>query len=298
LLATTGSALVFTTDIEADGTVSLRFGDNTFGRRPLPGTQFTASYRVGIGTAGHIGPDKLFHLALPLPEVTEVRNITAGEGGRNPETNAQIRKRAPFLFKTQERAVTREDYQTLGRRVAGIQDVSCAYIHTGSWITTFALPDPEGRIETSDALRTALRDHYEVFRLAAHDVEVSSPVYVPLEITLHVCVAPNASRSQVRQQLLRLFSSRRLPDGSLGLLHPNRFRAGETFHLSPLIAAAQKLDGVIAAKALRFRRFGDPRTSGLGDRKLTFSRTEIARVDNNISNPANGVFEVEMDGGR
>ncbi|WP_232312679.1 baseplate J/gp47 family protein [Enterovibrio coralii] len=138
LLAVDESASVFTTEIERDGKVYLRFGDNTFGRRPLPETRFTATYRVGIGSAGHIGPDKLYHLARSLPEVTEVRNVTPGEGGRNPETNAEIRKRAPFLFKTQERAVTREDYQTLGRRVSGVQDVSCAYIHTGSWITTFA----------------------------------------------------------------------------------------------------------------------------------------------------------------
>lgn len=298
LLAADRSALVFTPEIERNGLVSLRFGDNVYGRRPLPGTQFTATYRVGVGTAGHIGADKLYHLALPIPEVTEVRNITPGVGGRNPETHAEIRKRAPFLFKTQERAVTREDYQTLGRRVAGIQDVTCAYIHTGSWMTTFALPDPEGRVEVSDSLQTTLRNHYEKFRLVAHDVDVSSPVYVPLEVTLHVCVAPNASKSHVRQRLLTLFSPNRLADGSLGLLHPDRFRAGETLHLSPWLAAAQNVEGVIAAKATRFRRFGDARTSGLADRKLTFGRTEIARVDNDVSHPGNGVFLLDMDGGR
>lgn len=298
LLAVDSAATVFTTEIERNGRASLRFGDNVFGKRPLPDTTLSATYRVGLGSEGQIGADKLHHLAMVMPSVTEVRNVTPGEGARNRESNAQIRKRAPFLFKTQERAVTREDYQTLGRRFSGIQDVSCAYIHTGSWITTFALPDPEGRVEVSQTLRTQLRDHYEKFRLAAHDVAVSSPVYVPLEITLHVCVAPNASKSHVRQRLSKLFSARQLPDGSLGLLHPDRFRAGETLHLSPWIAAAQNVEGVIAAKMTRFRRFGDARTSGLAERKLTFARTEIARVDNDASHPGNGVFALDMDGGR
>lgn len=298
LLASDDSAFVFTTEIERDGRVYLRFGDNVFGHRPLPETQFLATYRVGNGEAGNIGADKLYHLALPIPQVAEVRNITPGEGGRNPETNAEIRKRAPFIFKNQERAVTREDYQTLGRRVTGLQDVSCAYIHTGSWVTTFALPDPEERVDVPQTLRSTLRDHYEKFRLAAHDIEVSSPVYVPLEVTLHVCVAPNASKSYVRQQLLKLFSPSRLLDGSLGLLHPDRFRAGETLHLSPWIAAAQHVEGVVAAKIIRFRRFGDPRTSGLADRKLKFGRTEIARIDNDFSHPGHGVFLLDMDGGR
>ncbi|PML76318.1 baseplate J/gp47 family protein [Enterovibrio norvegicus] len=298
ILASDSAARVFKPEVERDGAVSLRFGDNVFGRRPLSGTAFSATYRVGIGSAGHIGADKLHHLALALPEVTAVRNITAGAGGRNPETNANIRKRAPFLFKTQERAVTREDYKTLGQRLAWIQDVSCAYVHTGSWITTFALPDPKGRVGMLDEQRTELRHHYEKYRLAAHDVEVSTPVYVPLEITLHVCLAKNASKSHVRQVLLKLFSAKRLTNGRLGLLHPDQFRAGETLHLSPLIAAAQNVEGVIAAKATRFRRFGDPRTNGLSERKLKFSRTEIARVDNDMSHPGNGVFLLDMEGGR
>ncbi|WP_232312680.1 hypothetical protein [Enterovibrio coralii] len=134
--------------------------------------------------------------------------------------------------------------------------------------------------------------------MAAHDVEVSTPSYVPLEVTLHVCVAPNTSKSHVRQRLLALFSPHRLPNGAMGLLHPDRFKAGETLHLSPWLAAAQHVEGVIAAKATRFRRFGDPRTSGLVDRKLTFSRTEIARVDNDVSHPGNGVFLLDLDGGR
>ncbi|WP_035017332.1 hypothetical protein, partial [Enterovibrio norvegicus] len=58
------------------------------------------------------------------------------------------------------------------------------------------------------------------------------------------------------------------------------------------------VEGVIAAKATRFRRFGDPRTSGLSERKLKFSRTEIARVDNDMSHPGNGVFLLDMEGGR
>ncbi|MEZ8140834.1 baseplate J/gp47 family protein [Enterovibrio sp. FF113] len=298
LLASDASARVFTAEIERDNSASLRFGDNQFGRRPLSGTAFSARYRVGLGTSGHIGPDKLHHLAINLPEVIEVRNITAGAGGRNRETNAAIRKRAPFLFKTQERAVTREDYQTLGRRVEWVQDVSCAYVHTGSWITTFALPDPKGRIGVTEDQRTQLRGHYETFRLAAHDVAVSTPVYVPLEITLHVCVAPNASKSHVRQRLLTIFSPQRQANGALGLLHPDQFRAGQILHLSPMLAAAQNVEGVIAAKATRFRRFGDPRTSGLTGRKLLFGRTEIARVDNDASHPGNGVFLLDLEGGR
>src|SRR5262249_60983436 len=43
---------VFVAEVEADGTVLLRFGDGRHGLRPESGTAFTATYRVGVGVAG------------------------------------------------------------------------------------------------------------------------------------------------------------------------------------------------------------------------------------------------------
>jgi len=298
LLASGDFAPAFTTEIERDGSVQLRFGDGIHGRRPVAGTFFLADYRVGNGKSGNIGADKLRHLAVDLPEVISVRNVIPARGGRDAETIAELRRRAPFAYRRQERTVTRADYKEVGKRLDWVQDIAASFVHTGSWLTAFAVADPVDRLGLTFELEDELRAHYEPFRMAGRDLEIESPDYVPLEITLRICVAARSLRSPVRTSLQRVFSSTRNPDGSLGFFHPDNFQFGETLHLSSIIAAAQAVTGVSSVTATRFRRLGDSRTSGLVLRKLTFARREIPRVDNDPSNQGNGVLQLDLVGGR
>lgn len=298
LLASGPFAPVFTTEIERDGAVQLRFGDAIHGRRPAAGTAFSADYRIGNGRAGNIGADRLRHLALALPEVTAVRNVTPAKGGRDRETIAELRRRAPFAYRRQERAVTRADYAEVGERLDWVQDVATSFVHTGSWLSAFVTADPVGRLGLTPELEATLRAYYEPFRMAGRDLEVEAPIYVPLEITLQICVEARSLRSPVRSALRRAFSSSRNPDGTLGFFHPDNFQFGATLHLSPIIAAAQAVPGVASVAATRFRRMGDARTSGLAARALNFGRREILRLDNDPSDPGNGVFQLELQGGR
>jgi hypothetical protein len=59
LLACGPSDTNFVVEIDTDGTAYLRFGDDTNGLRPEPGTVFTANYRIGNGTAGNVGANSL-----------------------------------------------------------------------------------------------------------------------------------------------------------------------------------------------------------------------------------------------
>ncbi len=59
LLADEATGTHFVVEIESDGTARLRFGDNVNGLRPDSDTTFTASYRIGNGTAGNVGADTL-----------------------------------------------------------------------------------------------------------------------------------------------------------------------------------------------------------------------------------------------
>ncbi|HEU5258823.1 MAG TPA: hypothetical protein VFU28_22700, partial [Vicinamibacterales bacterium] len=109
LLESGESDLVFVVEVESDGTATLRFGDNTNGRTPETGTHFIATYRVGNGSAGNVGADTLtFHEGDP--RIDKCRNPLPAVGGTDPETNEQIRRRAPQAFLTQQRAVTMDDY--------------------------------------------------------------------------------------------------------------------------------------------------------------------------------------------
>ena len=78
--------------------------------------------------------------------------------------------------------------------------------------------------------KRALRRHLERFRMAGYDLEVDAPRFVPLDVALHVCVKPDYFRSRgARARCARCCRAGVLPDGRLGVFHPDNFtlrRAG------------------------------------------------------------------------
>ena len=64
-------------------------------------------------------------------------------------------------------------------------------------------------------------------------------------------------RTDVEQAVARALSAERLPDGSLGFFHPDRFGFGQPLYLSSLYAAASAVPGVDSVAARRFSRYTD-----------------------------------------
>jgi hypothetical protein len=298
LLGSTAFDTHFVAEVEQDGTAVLRFGNDSNGLQPDAGTVFTAGYRVGNGRAGNIGRDTLMHARLDHPEIVAVRNPLAAIGGTDAETIETVRQRAPFAFRRQERAVTRDDYTEVPLRMGGLQASRATWRHTGSWNTIFVTVDRAGGAPVDAEFAGDVRDFLEVYRLAGRDVAVDQPRDVALELELIVCVLPQYFRAHVAEELTTLFSNRRLPNGQLGLFHPDRFTFGQSVYLSPLIAAAQAVPGVASVEASVFQRLGITSTASLVDGRIVLDRLEIARLDNDANFPERGEFRLVLRGGK
>jgi hypothetical protein len=297
LLASDAFAARFVAEIENDGGARLRFGDGARGRRPEPGTAFTARYRVGNGTAGQVGADTLVHVRSDLGSIVAVRNLLPGRGGRDPASADAVRERAPHAFRTQERAVTREDWADVARRYPAVQHARASWRHTGSWHTVFVAVDREGGEPFEAAGRRDFAGFLERFRLAGRDLEIARPRWVALDLRLRVCVARGYFRGDVGAAVSRLFSTATLANGTTGLFHPDRFTFGATVWLSPFVAAAQNVAGVDSVVVLTFERLGDDATSGIAAGRLTFAENEIPRLDDDPDHPERGRFRLELMGG-
>jgi hypothetical protein len=305
LLDSTSEDRHFVVEVEGDGSATLRFGDGGHGRRPQPGSTFTAIYRVGNGTQGNVGREALAHVvdaaAPSFAAVAAVRNPLRARGGVEPETIEEVRQKAPYAFRTQERAVTTDDYVRAALLRPELQGAAAHFRWTGSWRTVFVTLDPLCR-DTRDpmtGLKTAVRDHLEKFRMAGYDLVVDDPRYVSLEIDIHVCVEPGYFASDVERALLDVFSSGFQRDGSKGLFHPDRFEFGEPVYVSPLVQAALAVDGVHDVKFVTFRRAGEPDQGlALSEGRIELDRLEIARLENDRSFPEHGIFKVTLEGGQ
>jgi Baseplate J-like protein len=286
----------FVTEIEDDGSVFLRFGDGQYGAAPDPQLQFTASYRVGNGSAGNVGHDTITHLIADPALIRSVRNPLAASGGIDQESMEHIREYAPFAFRSQQRCVTEDDYGAMAAQLPGIRQARGTLRWTGSWYSAFVSVEAEGAL--SKKLIRQTKDKLNLLRMLGTDLAVEPAVIVGLKIGLLICVAPDHFRGDVFTALMRLFITGNQCNGRPGLLAADNFVFGETVYASPLIAAAQSVDGVLSATLVTFGRLDQPWVDGVARGFISLGRLEIARCDNDPDHLDHGVFTLQMDGGK
>ncbi|HEX2049885.1 MAG TPA: putative baseplate assembly protein [Actinomycetota bacterium] len=320
LLGSGRFATEFVVETEDDGRAHLRFGDGELGRAPATGVGFDATYRVGSGAAGNVGADALTRVVTDLTELS-VRNPLPATGGADPESLEEVRQYAPQAFRTQERAVTEDDYARVAERHPEVQRAAATRRWTGSWYTMFVTVDRLGGRAVDADFEARMRAWLERFRMAGYDLEVDAPRFVPLDVVLTVCVASGYLRANVEEALLETFSNRDLPDGRRGFFHPDNLTFGQTVYLSRVIAAAMVVPGVewidtsdvaparaparragaapaeMPPSPNRFRRWGEESHDELAAGRIELGRLEVARLDNDPNAPENGRIEFVMKGG-
>jgi hypothetical protein len=300
LLESGESAPVFVMEVEWDGTATLRFGDNINGKAPDSETCFAANYRIGNGTQGNVGADSLVYLAAADARIQSCRNPLPASGGTDPETNDQIRRRAPqaFLAPPLERAVTMADYEAVTETSPQVDQAVASLRWTGSWYTVFIAVQPKVGGNLSQTLQQSLQSAVERYRLAGQDLLLDSPQYVSLEIELDVCVDPSYFRSDVQQALLQVLGSRLLPNGQKGLFYPDNFTFGQTVYLSPVYAAARSVPGVVSVTATKFQPKGVNTRQYLAAGEIKLGSLQVARLDNDPSYPDHGQLTLNLEGGK
>jgi predicted phage baseplate assembly protein len=286
----------FIPEIEYDGSVFLRFGDGQYGATPDSGLSFTASYRIGNGTVGNIGRDTLAHVVFGPNAIRSVRNPLTAAGGTDPEDMQHIRQYAPFAFQTQERCVTEADYGQMAAQSAAISQARGTLRWTGSWYTAFVSVEPVATLTAQLVSDTTRR--LNLLRMMGTDLAVEGAVIVGLNIQLQICVAPDHFQGDVYAALMQVFISGDQCNGSSGLLNAANFTFGEIVYASPLIAAAQAVDGVVTATLEQFTRMDDPSIDGVALGYLSMGPLQIARCDNDPNHLDHGLFSLQLDGGK
>ena len=310
LLGSDRFAQDFVAETDSDGSVRLRFGDTRYGAAPDAGAQLLGRWRIGGGTAGNVGADSITRIVSDDGVLTAnlrgIRNPLPATGGAEPETAARVRALAPEAFRTQERAVTDDDYARAAERHPQVHRAVARLRWTGSWYTVFVSVDRRGGLPVDAAFRALMLAHLDRYRLTGHDLDIRPPVTVALDIWLKVCVLPGYFAVQVQQQLLRRLGSGSILGGGggpdsvvdgLGYFHPDHFSFGQGLALSTLVAAAQDVTGVGLVEVTRLQRWGRPAAGELGAGFLPAAQLEVLRLDNDPNFPENGRLRLFMLGG-
>jgi hypothetical protein len=275
---------------------TIRFGDGEFGLAPTEGSKFSLRYRLGNGSRMNVAADTLvlFPNGVP-PNVASVDNPLAGSGGREPEAAEQIRINAPQAFRAiTYRAVQPADYEEIAERLPWVQQAGAAVRWTGSWSTVFVTPDVRDEVGLSAPHRLELEQLIDRVRQAGREAKVMDPRYADIDLEIHLCVAPNAYRGEVKEAaLVALFGAH----GGEGFFDPDNFRFGTPLSRAALVAALQAVQGVKAVEGMKVRRRGYFDWRDFIEWSLPVGVNELVRVANDRELPERGAVKLVMEGG-
>ena len=205
----------------------------------------------------------------------------------------------------QLRAVTEDDYRNAARPAAGVAGAVASFRWTGSWYTVFVgidpadpdriLTDAHGITRLAPAFRQTVTDVLNRYRLAGYDVEVRAARYVPLDLTIDLCVKPGFFRGDVAEAVAVALRARQrrqarpLRSGNLTFAQP--------VYLSRVYAAVEAIEGVDSADVRVFKRHGQDDAGELAQGFIPIGPWEIAQLDNDPSRMENGTLTINTAGG-
>lgn len=132
---------VYTTNVLADGTVFIQFGNGINGRIPPVGIEIAASFSTCSGAAGNVPENTVNSVtATNLTGIT-VLSSSRGAGGFDAESSESLRTSIPRAFRAQERAVTLSDFADIALGVTGVAKARATYAtgaSTGGSVTIYA----------------------------------------------------------------------------------------------------------------------------------------------------------------
>lgn len=231
------TAQVFATSIGSDLKTVLQFGDSRIGGSVLPtgAANVTATYRVGAGLSGRVGPNALTTLLDRLQGLSGVTNPQSAEGGADPESLAATRANAPRTVRTFGRAVSLQDFEDLITASGEVAKAEAIWIWDGlSPAVYLTIAGQAGGTFSNPA---ALAGNLNASRDPNRRLLVGNFQSVPIKIAATVLVSPryasDAVLTSVRATLLEALSF-------------DALRLGQSIHLSAIYAVLQAVPGIVA----------------------------------------------------
>ena len=118
---------VFTTRLTSDGYVQIIFGNGFNGSIPTTNANILASYRTTDGSLGNLPANSIRFVTGDPSSYIEIVSSSSFSGGANVESLESIRTNVSRLFRTQDRAVSLQDYKDLTLQIPGVSKATATY---------------------------------------------------------------------------------------------------------------------------------------------------------------------------
>jgi predicted phage baseplate assembly protein len=195
------------------------FGDGEHGRIPAAnltnptGNIVARNYRFGGGSGGNVGGQTITQLQTFVPSVNSVTNYQAATGGTDEESLADAKHRAASALKSNDRAVTNEDFEYLATQAP------CANVIRAKALPLFHPDFPTGQIPgvvtvivipnsnapnptPNQTTLQAVCQYLNAHRLLTSEVYVVGPTYRKIKVQASLVVQPGSDLGTVKNAVV------------------------------------------------------------------------------------------------
>lgn len=200
-------------------TGEIRTGDGIQGNVPVafagdPGGNVVARrYRFGGGRRGNVAAGAISTLVSSVPGIAQanVTNFDAAHSGRDEETLAEAKKRAPSTLRSRDRAVTAADFEYLATQAANIARAKALpgfhpefpALPLPGVVSVVVVPAVDGDAPMpSDATLQNVCRFLDERRLLTTELFVLKPEYQKVEVRADVVAAPTADAAQLHDAIV------------------------------------------------------------------------------------------------
>ena len=234
------------------GTSLILFGDGSFGAAVPAQASIVVTYRIGGGIVGNIALNSIntsiagLIESLSNPVAVTISNSTStGIGGQEAETIEQARVNIPAYTRTNDRAVTLEDYQTIAQQYRHPQFGSVAFVRSsirtensfleGNMVVLYAWTTGSagGLVVLSPQLKQALQTYMQTKAIGTDLVQVFDGSSRPVPVSLRIKVFAGFNVSDTKRLVSNTIKSA-----------VNALRPGDPILYSNLLRSLDEVYGV------------------------------------------------------
>lgn len=190
---------VFTVSYSSTHQASIMFGDSIYGENPKEGLNMLVYYNVNNGSASNVNVGSITTINETITDINgkavniKCVNTEAATGGLDMETPADIKRNAPAYFRTQGRAVIKQDYidilNNLGYEKVNVLDNSDDS-NIGVFGVKIAALNSNDEILT-DAEKSSIVKELEAKKVIATQIDMIKPSIVPVNVSVHLGISPS-----------------------------------------------------------------------------------------------------------
>ena len=204
------AARVFTLEVTSDGVMQVIFGNGINGKIPANNAEIKVSYRYGQGYAGNISSGRV--TAFDTGSAIEgliISSSSSTAGGSDSESLESMKANIPLMFRTQDRAVSLQDFKDLAISVPQVAKATCS--NAGSNVMVFGVPyqanyinQATNTLTISSTIQNAIITYFEPRTMVGASVGAAASVTLqPVSITAQINVKPQYVAQLVKEELIQ-----------------------------------------------------------------------------------------------